>query len=130
IIGGGNMGTALLGGLVESGAFAASDLAVVEVLGERRDVLHERYPDVAITDVVPACRGAVLAVKPDGVPDAAAAAASAGARRVLSIAAGVRLDKIEAATGAAVAVVRAMPNTPALVRLGACVIAAGTTATE
>jgi pyrroline-5-carboxylate reductase len=44
---------------------------------------------------------------------------------VLSIAAGVRLASIEAAAGPGVAVVRAMPNTPALVRLGACAISAG-----
>jgi pyrroline-5-carboxylate reductase len=48
--------------------------------------------------------------------------------RLLSIAAGVRLASIEAAAGPDVAVVRAMPNTPALVRLGASAITAGTTA--
>lgn len=128
IIGGGNMGAALLGGLIDSGVVAAADLAVVELLDARRHELRERFPGVTVTDVVPACRGAVLAVKPGGVPDAAAAAAAAGARRLLSIAAGVRLATIEAAAGATVAVVRAMPNTPALVRLGACAIAAGTTA--
>ena len=46
------------------------------------------------------------------------AAAAAGARRVLSIAAGVSIATIQAAAGAGVAVVRAMPNTPALVGAG------------
>jgi len=128
IIGGGNMGAALLGGLVDSGAFGSSDLVVVEVDDARRDTLSSLFPTVAVEARTPSCTGAVLAVKPDGVAAAASAAAAAGARRLLSIAAGVRLATIETAAGPGVAVVRAMPNTPALVRLGACAIAAGTAA--
>jgi pyrroline-5-carboxylate reductase len=128
IIGGGNMGAALLGGLVDSGAFDPSALAVVEVVEARREQLSASFPTVRITELVPRCRTAVLAVKPVDTAAAASAAALAGATRLLSIAAGVRLATIEAAVGPDVAVVRAMPNTPALVRLGACAIAAGTTA--
>ena len=128
IIGGGNMGAALLGGLVDSGVFGASALAVVEVVDSRRAELATMFADVAVDALVPRCAGAVLAVKPADTATAAAAARTAGARRVLSIAAGVRLSTIEAAVGPDVAVVRAMPNTPALVRLGACAIAAGSTA--
>jgi pyrroline-5-carboxylate reductase len=128
IIGGGNMGAALLGGLVDSGAFAASALCVVEVDDTRREYLNSIFTGVGVEAAVPRCRGAVLAVKPDGVPAAAAAVVAAGASRVLSIAAGVRLATIEAAAGPGVAVVRAMPNTPALVRLGACAIAGSSTA--
>ena len=58
-----------------------------------------------------------------------ATAASAGAKRILSIAAGVTLATLEAAAGSSVAVVRAMPNTPALVSAGASAISGGTTAT-
>lgn len=129
VIGGGNMGAALLGGLLDSGAFEASALAVVEVVAARREQLTALFPAIAVAATVPRCAGAVLAVKPGDIQAAAATAAAAGARRVLSIAAGVRLDTIEAAAGPDVAVVRAMPNTPALVRLGACAIAAGSTAT-
>ena len=129
IIGGGNMGAALLGGLVDSGVFAESTLCVVEVDGARRDQLAATFPAVAVAATVPRCSGAVLAVKPDGISAAAAAAAEAGARRLVSIAAGVRLATIEAAAGVGTAVNRAMPNTPALVRLGACAIAAGSAAT-
>ena len=128
IIGGGNMGAALIGGLVDSGAFEAAGLAVVEVVEERREQLTALFPAIAVEATVPRCAGAVLAVKPGDIADAAAAAAAAGATRLLSIAAGVRLATIEAAVGPDVAVVRAMPNTPALVRLGACAIAAGNTA--
>ncbi len=128
VIGGGNMGAALLAGLLDSGVFDAAALAVVEVAAARRDQLSSMFPTVLVTDSAPRCNGAVLAVKPVDTPPAAAAAAGAGAVRVLSIAAGVRLASIEAAVGSGVAVVRAMPNTPALVRLGASAIAAGTTA--
>jgi pyrroline-5-carboxylate reductase len=128
IIGGGNMGAALLGGLLDSGVLEAPAIAVVEVAEARRAELASLFPDVRVEQTVPLCVGAVVAVKPADTPAAASAAAAAGASRVLSIAAGVRLATIEAAVGPEVAVVRAMPNTPALVRLGACAIAPGRTA--
>jgi pyrroline-5-carboxylate reductase len=128
IVGGGNMGAALLGGLLDSGALAPSAIAVVEVAEGRRAELVRQFPDVVVTDRIPPTESALLAVKPGDVADVARAAAAAGARRILSIAAGVRLATIEAAVGEGVAVVRAMPNTPALVRLGASAIAAGNAA--
>ena len=63
-------------------------------------------------------------------PDAVRGAVAAGARRILSIAAGVTLGALDAAAGPGVAVVRAMPNTPALVGLGAAAIAGGATASD
>jgi pyrroline-5-carboxylate reductase len=128
IVGGGNMGAALLGGLVDSGTFDEAQLAVVEVAEARRDALASQFDGVSVVATVPRCAGAVLAVKPGDIPAAAAAVADARASRVLSIAAGVRLATIESVVGSAVAVVRAMPNTPALVRLGACAMSAGSTA--
>jgi pyrroline-5-carboxylate reductase len=128
IIGGGNMGAALLGGLLDSGAIDASAIAVVEVVASRRAELTSQFPAVLVESAVPPCSGAVIAVKPADTPAAASAAGTAGASRVLSIAAGVRLATIEASVGPEVAVVRAMPNTPALVRLGACAIAPGRSA--
>ncbi len=129
VVGGGNMGAALLGGLVAAGWAEPAELAVVEVLPARRDQLAGELPGVAVHAEVPPCAAAVIAVKP---PDAAAAVATvvaAGATRVLSIAAGVSLARLEAAAGEA-AVVRAMPNTPALVRAGAAAISGGTRAGE
>jgi pyrroline-5-carboxylate reductase len=130
VIGGGNMGAALVGGMLASDTFEPASLAVVELVAERRDELSRRFPQVAVLDAVPPCSGAVLAVKPDDIATAARAAVGAGATRLVSIAAGVRLASIEAAAGPGVAVVRAMPNTPALVRCGATAIAAGTTADD
>jgi pyrroline-5-carboxylate reductase len=128
IIGGGNMGSALLGGLLGSGGFTAPQMAVVEVDADRRADLAGRFAGVTVCADTPACHGAVVAVKPGDVPAAAAAAAAAGATRILSIAAGVRITTIEAAAGGAVAVLRAMPNTPALVGKGVSAVAAGTAA--
>jgi pyrroline-5-carboxylate reductase len=131
IVGGGNMGAALAGGLLANGIVAADRLAICETLAARRDQLAEQFADVYIGDDVPACAAAVLAVKPGDVAGAAAAAAASGARRLLSIAAGVRIAAIEqAAASDDVAVVRAMPNTPALVGEGAAAISGGSAASD
>jgi pyrroline-5-carboxylate reductase len=66
-----------------------------------------------------------VAVKPEDVETACRAVAGVGAGRVLSIAAGVGLDRLEGWLGPGMPVVRAMPNTPALVGEGASAIAAG-----
>ncbi len=130
IIGGGNMGEALLSGLLDAGWAPADELAVVELLPARRHQLTERYPGVAVVEVIPSARAALVAVKPGDVANAVAAASHAGVTRVLSIAAGVTIAQLEHAAGPGVAVVRAMPNTPAMVRAGAAAIAAGTAATD
>jgi pyrroline-5-carboxylate reductase len=126
VFGGGNMGTALVGGLVASGWAAPADMVVVEPIDDRRLALATELPGVVVVGAAATdTDGALLAVKPADVPAAAAAAAQAGARRVLSIAAGVPTAVIEAALGTDVPVVRAMPNTPALVRAGAAAISPG-----
>jgi pyrroline-5-carboxylate reductase len=130
IVGGGNMGAALLGGLLASGRYAAESIAVVEIVPARRRQLEAQFPGVTTSETTPECRAAVLAVKPPETPAAAAAAAAAGATRLLSIAAGVRVAALQQAAGPAVAVVRAMPNTPALVGKGASVITAGASARD
>ena len=126
------MGAALVGGLLTGGWAQADELAVVEVVEARRAQLAEMFPGVEIgagVETVPA-PAALIAVKPADVPAAVTAAAQAGATRILSIAAGVTLHALEAAAGDGVAVVRAMPNTPALVGQGAAAISAGRSATD
>jgi len=133
IVGGGNMGEALLAGLLDAEWCTAADLAVVEVVPARRRELTKRHPHVRVSDVVPPCRAALIAVKPQDVHAATSAAVAAGATRLLSIAAGVTIASLEAAASAApvdVAVVRAMPNTPAMVRAGASAISPGSAASE
>jgi len=123
------MGSALLGGLLDSG-WDADELAVAEVDTDRRRELEQQFPKVR---VVPSPAWAVadadvviLAVKPGDVSASLAAAESSlrADALVLSIAAGVKIATLEAlAPGRPV--VRAMPNTPALVGLGASAIAPG-----
>lgn len=122
------MGEALLAGLLAGGQ-PPEELAVVEVLQARREQLAAAYPGVEVSaEPVPAA-AALLAVKPGDVAEAAARAVEAGAQRLLSVAAGITTAAIEQAAGGA-RVVRAMPNTPALVGAGAAAISAGSTATE
>src|SRR3954469_7309053 len=126
IVGGGRMGEALLGGLFAAGR----ELAGAEVSPARREELSAAYPDVEIVEVPIPADGAVLVVKPGHVAQAARAGADAGAQRILSVAAGVTTAAIEAAAGRALPVVRAMPNTPALVGAGAAAISPGAHAGE
>jgi pyrroline-5-carboxylate reductase len=124
VVGGGNMGAALVGGLLAAG-WSGTDLAVVEVVATQRDALAVRFANVTVTDVVPPCDAALIAVKPHDVAAATTAAVTAGARRVLSIAAGVSVDALQTAAGNDVAVIRSMPNTPALLGKGAAAMCGG-----
>ena len=124
------MGAALAGGLLASGFVSPSELVIVEVIAARREQLTTMFPGVTISPLITPCGSAVIAVKPPDVPTASQSAVTAGATRVLSIAAGVTIKTLEAACGAGVAVIRAMPNTPALVGEGASAIAGGAHANE
>ena len=130
LIGGGRMGEALLGGLLRAGTVAAGNIRVVEPVAARRKELADRYPGVDLATEPGPAEGTVVAVKPNDVPAACRALAVAGSGRVLSIAAGVTIAALEGALAPATPVVRAMPNTPALVGVGASAIAGGTRATD
>jgi pyrroline-5-carboxylate reductase len=130
VVGGGRMGEALLAGLIEARWGEPAELCVVERIEARRKALEQAFPGVAVADAAVASEGAILAVKPADVDEACKELALAGVGRVLSIAAGVTTGALEAALGGGVAVVRAMPNTPAVVGQGASAIAAGATAAE
>jgi pyrroline-5-carboxylate reductase len=120
-IGGGNMATALAGGLAAKG-FDARRIKIVEILPDARKRLAETLgvatfesPGAAAPfgDVV------VLAVKPQQMREAAAAVAPhLAAELVLSIAAGIRLEDLERWLGGYARLARCMPNTPALIGLG------------
>jgi len=123
------MGEALLGGLLAAGRQPA-EVAVVEPDESRRGTLRATFAGVTVSSEPLEADGVVLAVKPAYVPAAARAAGAAGCRRVLSIAAGITIATLEGALGHGTPVVRAMPNTPALVGAGAAAIAGGSAATE
>lgn len=123
-IGGGNMASALVGAMVGRGAPAA-DLVVIEPLAAQRDVLVQRFPGIPCAESLSAemVNGAqlvVLAVKPQQLRGACAALAPhvEGLPAVLSIAAGVRCGDLSRWLGGYARLVRAMPNTPALIGQG------------
>ena len=127
IIGGGKMGEALLGGMIASGWAPASQLVVVELDESRRAELAARFDGLVVESAPRAGVDALIAVKPQYVLDVCAALSDC---RVISIAAGVRINAMEAALPAETSVVRVMPNTPALVGEGAAGLAAGAAATD
>lgn len=134
VVGGGKMGEALVSGLLAAGWAAPQEVVVAEQLAPRREeltrALVHRYPGLVVGGEPVAADGAVLAVKPEDAEAACAAIAVVGISPVLSIAAGVPLARLERWLGDGFAVVRAMPNTPALVGAGAAAIAPGTAAGE
>jgi pyrroline-5-carboxylate reductase len=119
-VGGGNMARALIGGLRQAGHPAAA-LLVVEPGAEQRQALAADFgvkAQAAADARLAQARTVVWAVKPQRFTEAAAPCAAhvAGALQ-LSVMAGVRSQAIVQATGSA-RVVRAMPNTPALIGRG------------
>ncbi len=124
------MGEALVAGLLGAEWAVPTELLVVETVESRRRELAARFEGLQVADVPTGAEGAVIAVKPGDVEAACRAVAAAQVPRVLSIAAGVPLARLEAWVGQGVPVVRAMPNTPALVGKGAAAIAAGQAAGE
>ena len=128
VIGGGKMGEALLVGLASSGWAEADELHVVEPDLARREAIAVAAPGVSVSSEAVSGTDAVIAVKPDVVATVLPGLAAVGVSRALSIAAGVRTGTIEASLPAGTPVVRAMPNTPALVGEGASAIAPGSAA--
>jgi pyrroline-5-carboxylate reductase len=124
VIGGGNMGSALARGLL-AGGFSAGQIVIVEKDDLRIAELKREFANVQIVSQMPKCESVVLAVKPSDVLEVCDTLAELGVRQILSIAAGVKIATIENVMSNGVAVVRAMPNTPALIGQGASAMAAG-----
>ena len=123
-IGGGNMASSLIGGLIADG-FDAGAIAVADINKQALQNLQQRYQIQTFSDAQAAVQTAdtvVLAVKPQVLKAVAIELADSIQKKkplVISVAAGVRTADIERWLGGNVAVVRAMPNTPALVQCGA-----------
>ena len=119
-IGGGNMASAIMGGLLKSGR-TASSIIVVEPFEAQRDKLLADFQLTALAAADASLKLAdvvVWAVKPQLFSAAAApCAAHVGRALHLSVMAGIRSDSIAHAVGSQ-RVVRAMPNTPALIGQG------------
>lgn len=119
-IGGGNMATALIGGMIKRG-YAPGRIRVVEINADARARLHAEFSIRAESGVVEAVSHSdvvVLAVKPQQLREVAREIAPAlKGQLIISIAAGIRVDDMARWLGTQ-NIVRAMPNTPALVRCG------------
>jgi len=119
-IGGGNMATALIGGLLKRD-FKAAQMRVVELNADNRAKLQQEFGVQATAELAAGVAGSeviVLAVKPQQLHEVAAQLAPLLSGQLLvSIAAGIRADDLARWLGTQ-SVVRAMPNTPALIRSG------------
>jgi len=129
-IGGGNMAASLIGGLLEAG-WGPQAIVVGEPDDGRRADLTARFQVRTTADNAQAVQGAdtvVLAVKPqimEAVASDLGRAIRDGQPLVISVAAGVRLERLRDWLGVAVPLVRVMPNTPALVGAGVSALYAG-----
>jgi pyrroline-5-carboxylate reductase len=120
-LGGGNMASALIGGLLNHG-FPAAEVAVIEIGAESRSRIEHTYgvrcyaePDATALY----CDALVLAVKPQQMREACASIRKHLKQQlVISIAAGLRLADLSRWLGDYARLVRAMPNTPALIGSG------------
>jgi len=120
-IGGGNMASALIGGLMKQG-WPPEAIAAVDIAEGARARLQRDFGVRAYAEAAPALEAAdcvLFAVKPQQLhASARAIAALLGSRLVISIAAGIRASDIARWLNGHRRIVRAMPNTPALVRAG------------
>ncbi len=121
------MGQALLGGILAADQYSPADVTVVEVMAEQQAVLTEMFPGVTVSDTPVEGVDTIVAVKPYLVDQVCRELVNPG--RVMSVAAGVTIAAIEAAVPSA-AVIRVMPNTPALVGAGISGVAAGSGASD
>ena len=133
ILGGGKIGEALLSGLLR-GERGAADVVVSEKHPERAAYLSQTY-GVQVTDVGGAVKQAttlLIAVKPQDIDTLLAEIAATIEPRhvVVSVAAGVTTRHIERALPDGIAVVRCMPNTPALVDQAMTAVAGGAHAAD
>jgi pyrroline-5-carboxylate reductase len=134
-IGGGNMGEALIKGLLSGLGVNPRHIIATDVIPERRHYMQATYGVTASADnkhAVQESEVIVLAVKPQIMPvilEEIAPVVSSD-KLVISIAAGITLQTLQRALGDSRRVVRVMPNTPALVLAGAAGISPGPAATQ
>lgn len=128
VVGGGQMGRALVGGMLASHVITAGDIRLVEPSEESRKWWTENNTGVVVSDIAQAVAGAdlaLLAVKPNIIP--VVANQDPGfwqGKLIISIAAGIGLSQLCDWIGHR-RVVRVMPNTPSLVRAGASAFCCG-----
>jgi len=134
IIGAGKMGGALLGGILRAGIVSPEELIVADQDRRRLEELKEKFEieATALNRRAAEAEMVILAVKPQVIGEVIDDIAKVVKTETLlvSIAAGVPLGFIEKRLGKECPVIRAMPNTPAMIGEGATALAAGRKATE
>lgn len=134
-IGGGNMAAALRAGALRAGMIRAGDVTMSEPDNDRRATLRALGVR-AVCDNAEVARTSdllILAVKPQQMNEALASVAAVLSPRrtlVVSIAAGVRIDRLETSLPEGARVIRVMPNTPLLAGAGMSVLCGGTHASR
>jgi pyrroline-5-carboxylate reductase len=127
-IGGGNMATAILGGLLVGKVCSPSEILVSDVSEERRETLEKEFSVATTTDnarVAAQASCLVLAIKPQVLGEVASTIRGSlpAPTPVVSILAGIRTERLREALGGHSNVVRTMPNLPATVGCGVAGIA-------
>lgn len=119
-IGAGNMASSLVGGLVGSGV-SADNIKVVDISTEAIDKITRSFGVQSAQSVehIDESAAVVIAVKPNLVETVCKELAARSPKLVVSVAAGVRTDSMSRWLPEQTAIVRCMPNTPALLGLGA-----------
>ena len=124
------MGSALLTGLLTAGWAPVSDIVVSDPDPAQRERLAAEHPGLTTVETPVSADSALLAVKPDIAEGVCRTLAVVGVTRVLSIVAGLPSARLEAALAPGAVVVRAMPNTPALIGAGVAGMSGGSLATS
>ena len=136
VLGAGNIGRALIGGMIHSDLIAPDHVIATRRTASALDDMAEEFPGLrTTTDNVDAVEDAsivLLTIKPQSRAQVVTEIREAIDREVLviSVLAGITTERLQIGFGQDQPVVRAMPNTPALVDAGATAIAPGTHATE
>lgn len=130
IIGGGNMGEALVKGLVEKKLFVSKSIFICEADIKRAQILKDKYRVVIenLDTVIAKSSTVILAVKPQDMENILSQIKNYN-KLFISIAAGLTTKFFEAKLGGKARVVRAMPNMPALIGEGMTAICKGRYAT-
>ena len=134
-IGGGKMGEALIGGMISGRLVSSESITVSDILAERLDYFGNKYQVNVTRNNREAVKNAdivILSVKPQNMTEVLEDVSCMidETKLIISIAAGITTRFIEEHLQKGVRVIRAMPNTPALIGEGAAAIAKGDNASE
>ena len=134
MLGFGNMGQAIVRGLIETGTMSPKHIVIFDVDAEKCEDAERLGVSVADSaqNLAPLCNVLLIAVKPQNFDEAIAPVAPAlpSDALVVSIMAGVSIERLQGKLGGAFRVVRVMPNLPALVNASAAALSMSNKCTE